>query len=110
VCSPLNVASPKEVRSPLNVAFNTRDAHGVQSRLALWDTAEHLNWDKVTEMPGRYFHFRLCQRGAPLAWVLSDQAQENLKNALSGCEKNQQQMDELTTLISSMSSSDKIPR
>jgi predicted acylesterase/phospholipase RssA len=68
-----------QLRSPLSAAYNTRDAHGAQARLALEDEAERIG--------ARYFHFRLCSaQGSsrpPLAWVLSVEAQENIKKSLA---------------------------
>jgi hypothetical protein len=68
-----------QLRSPLSATYNTRDAHGAQARLALEDEAERIG--------ARYFHFRLCSAEGtsrpPLAWVLSAEAQENIKKSLA---------------------------
>jgi hypothetical protein len=87
-----------QLRSPLSAAYNTRDAHGAQARLALEDEAERIG--------ARYFHFRLCSvegtSRPPLAWILSPEAQKKIKESLADVNpscKNKSALDQVVACL-----------
>lgn len=83
-----------QLRAPLQAYYMTRDAHGTQARLLLEDDAKQLGF--------RYFHFRICPQprsNPPLAWILSDQAQERLRASLESSTESCNNKDAFKTLV-----------
>lgn len=86
-CTVQEIAYGPEIRSPIRAFSMTREARGVQASLDL----EAL----VTDMGGKFLHFRLCPanpignekgRDPPLGWALSDYAKKLIDSLLTDLE------------------------
>jgi hypothetical protein len=90
-----------QLRAPLEAYYMTRDAHGTQARLLLQDDARQHHF--------RYLHFRICRQdhaNPPLAWILSDQAQERLRTSLDASSQECDNKAAFTTLIACITETD----